>query len=148
MRSDIVNVTIREGLPSDLRAIVDVDEYATTHPERADFIAESIAGGECLIAEIRPEVTGFIVLNYSFFGFGFIPLLVVSPRHRRRGIARRLVSEVQLRCKSRKLFTSANASNTAALALFARAGFTRSGVIENLDEGDPEVVLYFSSGQA
>lgn len=148
MLSEVARIAVRAGLPSDLGAIADIDEYAQTHPERVDFVRTSITRGECFIAELGDEVVGFVVLNYTFFGFGFIPLLVVAQRHRRRGIGHRLVAEVQLRCKSRKLFSSANASNAAALALFARAGFTRSGIIENLDEGDPEVIVFIGSGQA
>jgi ribosomal protein S18 acetylase RimI-like enzyme len=144
----VANITIREGLPSDIGAVVNVDEFAQAHPERADFIAASIANGECFIAEIGADVAGFAVLNYSFFGFGFIPVLVVARAYRRQGVGRRLAVETQLRCKSRKLFTSANASNVAALALFARAGFIRSGNIENLDEGDSEIVMFLSSGLA
>lgn len=141
-------ITVREGLPSDLWDLVAADEYARAHPERAEFIRESIAQGECLIAESGGQVAGFIVLNYSFFGFGFIPLVVVTAGLRRRGIALRLLGEVQVRCTSRKLFASASSSNTAAQALFARAGFDRSGFIENLDEEGPEIVFFKGSGEA
>jgi ribosomal protein S18 acetylase RimI-like enzyme len=54
----------------------------------------------------------------------------------------RLLREVEARCASPKLSTSANASNAAAQALYGRAGFARSGVIENLDRGDPEIVFF------
>ena len=35
---------------------------------------------------------------------------------------------------------STNASNTAANALFAKAGFEGSGIVYNLDPGDPELI--------
>ena len=41
-----------------------------------------------------------------------------------------------------KLFTSTNQSNAAMHAFCAAAGFVRSGVIENLDDGDPEIVYF------
>ncbi|WZB72100.1 hypothetical protein WJ968_11125 [Achromobacter xylosoxidans] len=43
-------------------------------------------------------------------------------------------------CDTAKLFTSTNQSNVAARRLMAKAGFVPSGMIENLDEGDPELV--------
>jgi len=102
----------------------------------------SVAYGECLLAEAEGEVIGFIMLSCTFFGFGFIPLIVVAASQRRRGVGLRLLAEAQLRCSSPKLFGAANVSNSAAQALFARAGFTRSRVIENLDTDGPEIILF------
>ena len=39
-----------------------------------------------------------------------------------------------------KLFTSTNRSNAPMQSLLAKLGYRPSGVIENLDEGDPELV--------
>lgn len=140
--------TVRIGQTADLRALVELDGYAQSHPERAASISAGVANGECLLAEAEGEVVGFVMLNYSFFGFGFIPLTVVAASHRRRGVGLRLLSEAQLRCTSPKLFTSANSSNRAAQALFARAGFIRSGVVENLDQDDAEFIFVKGSGVA
>lgn len=139
-----VAITVRAGMPSDHSALVHIDEYAASHFDRGAVIANALAAGECLVAESGEETVGYVVLNYTFFGFGFIPVIVVAAVHRRRGVGLRLLSEARSRCTSRKLFASANASNIAAQALFLRAGFERSGAIENLDEGDPELV-YFAS---
>ena len=88
------------------------------------------------------SVIGFVFWNRTFFECGFVGLIVVAASHRRRGVGLRLLREVEARCAPSKLFTSANASNGAAQALFGRAGFARSGVIENLDRGDPEIVFF------
>jgi len=143
---DVATLTIRKGLPSDLGALVGLDDYAQLHSERVASISAYVAAGECFMAEFEGEVVGFVVLNYTFFGFGFIPLIVVAASHRRRGVGLRLLSEAQLRCTAQKLFASANASNGAAQALFTRAGFIRSGVIENLDHADTEIVFFKISG--
>jgi ribosomal protein S18 acetylase RimI-like enzyme len=138
----IGTITFRKGLPSDLPALVGLDDYAHSHPKRAAFISASVADGECLVAEAEARVLGFVVLNYRFFSFGFIPLIAVAASHRRRGLGLRLLSEAELRCTSHKLFTSTNLSNSAAQALFTRAGFIRSGVVENLDQVDPELIFF------
>jgi ribosomal protein S18 acetylase RimI-like enzyme len=143
-----VAVTVRAGMPSDHLALVQIDEYAASHFDRAAAIADALAAGECLVAESGEEILGYVVLNYTFFGFGFIPVIAVAAARRRRGVGLRLLSEARSRCTSRKLFASANASNSAAQALFLRAGFERSGTIGNLDEGDPELVYFARCGQA
>ena len=139
---EALEITVRTGLPADYAQLIGIDEYAVSHVDRATAIEASLAAGACLVAEMKNQFVGYAVLNYSFFGFGFIPMIVVAPLHRRRGIGLRLLYEVRQRCTAPKLFTSANSSNSVAQALFARAGFVRSGVVENLDGGDPEI-LYF-----
>lgn len=133
---------IREGRPSDHAQLLDVDELARSQPERAVRLLAALREGECLVAEAGGEVRGFVVLNYTFFGFGFIPLVVVGEGNRRAGIGLRLLAAAEARCASAKLFTSTNASNAAARRLLERAGFRRSGVIENMDNNDPEVVYF------
>ncbi len=44
--------------------------------------------------------------------------------------------------RGEKLFTSTNLSNLPMQALLAKLGYTLSGVIHNLDEGDPELVYF------
>jgi RimJ/RimL family protein N-acetyltransferase len=40
------------------------------------------------------------------------------------------------------LFTSTNQSNIAMQRLCESCGFERSGIVENLDEGDPELIYF------
>jgi ribosomal protein S18 acetylase RimI-like enzyme len=141
----VASISVRKAEPSDYLALVGVDQYASSHFERGASINEALAKGECFTAESDGELLGYVVLNYTFFGFGFIPLIVVAQPHRRRGIGMRLLREARSQCTSRKLFTSANASNVAAQSVFRRAGFVRSGVIENLDAGDPDIVYFVDS---
>lgn len=75
-------------------------------------------------------------------GKAFVPLICVQPEQRRRGVALRLLASAEASCRTPKPFTSTNACNMSALRLFDRAGFVRSGTIENLDVDDPELVHY------
>lgn len=117
---------IREGRPSDHAQLLQVDELARSQPERGGRLLDALHEGECLVAEAGGEVFGFVVLNYTFFGFGFIPLVVVGEGNRRAGIGLQLLAAAEARCASTKLFTSTNASNAAAHRLLARAGFQSS----------------------
>jgi hypothetical protein len=47
-----------------------------------------------------------------------------------------------------KLFTSTNESNIPMQQLCERLGYARSGLIENLDEGDPEIIYFKSNRRA
>ncbi len=133
---------IRTGTPNDLPSLVAIDTFAGSHSDRVEFLRQSLALGQCVVVASETEPTGFAILNYSFFGFGFIPLLVVASAHRRQGIGLRLLETLGRRCTSGKLFSSANLSNVAAQRLFVRAGFVESGRVENLDPGDPEVIYF------
>jgi ribosomal protein S18 acetylase RimI-like enzyme len=96
----------------------------------------------CLLATAENDPLGYAVLEFSFFGHGFIPLICVAAAHQEKGTGLRLLSELERRCRTTKLFTSCNASNERAQRLFLRAGFVRSGTIEHLDEGDPEFIYF------
>lgn len=45
-------------------------------------------------------------------------------------------------CRTPKLFTSTNLSNVRMQALLNKLGYTLTGTVHNLDEGDPEI-FYF-----
>ena len=85
---------------------------------------------------------GFAVFDRSFFEQPFIALLYAEPAHRRAGVASAIVRHIESICPGEKLFTSTNESNAPMHAFCAALGFARSGRIENLDEGDPEIVYF------
>ena len=68
-------------------------------------------------------------------------LVVVAPGQQRQGVARRLLDAAEQACRTPRLFISTNQSNLAARGLIAKAGFQPSGVIENLDGQDPELIF-------
>jgi len=113
--------------------------------ERAHVILESaIASGECLVhIDVGNEIDGFVITNArSFFGRDFVKLLVVSLGHRRSGIGRALLATAAATATTETIFASTNESNAAMRALFDREGWTLSGVLDGIDEGDPERVYY------
>lgn len=67
---------------------------------------------------------------------------MVSQTHRGQGIGSYLLIALQKQCRTEKLFTSVNLSNTGMQALLLRQGFIHSGQVDNLDDGDPEL-FYF-----
>ena len=126
----------------DLPGLVECDDVAQLNLNRRQSIEAWVKRGECLVARCNGSLVGFIILEYGFFGHGFIPLVCVKRTDRRRGVGLRLLAAAECACQTVKLFTSTNASNVAARSLFKRAGFVRSGTIENLDADDPELVYF------
>jgi GNAT superfamily N-acetyltransferase len=91
-------------------------------------------------AESDRQVIAYAVFNHSFYDRGFVEMLYVTKSHRRQGVASALMRHLAGLCDTANLFTSTNRSNVAMQRLLLRAGFEPSGVIENLDEGDSELV--------
>ncbi|WP_419343282.1 GNAT family N-acetyltransferase [Achromobacter sp. PD1] len=135
---------VRIAQSVDIDSIVELDPIARREPGRRTFIARALAAGQCwaaTAAEDASALVGYGVLDRSFFGHDFIPLIVVKRSARRRGVATAIMRTLELQCQEGKLFTSTNTSNIAMRQLLGRLGFIRSGQIENLDDGDPELVF-------
>lgn len=135
---------VRIAQSVDIDSIVELDPIARREPGRRTFIAQAVAAGQCwaaTAAEDASALVGYGVLDRSFFGHDFIPLIVVKRSARRRGVATAIMRTLELQCQGGKLFTSTNRSNIAMRQLLGRLGFIRSGQIENLDDGDPELVF-------
>ncbi|PMQ12126.1 GNAT family N-acetyltransferase [Janthinobacterium sp. AD80] len=139
-RTEADPIITRVALPGDVPAMLACDTYAHIHACRGDTVRAAAGKGQCLLALHAGQVVGYVLLHHEFFEHGFVPLVVVSPAQQRRGVALRLLATAAAACRTEKLFTSTNQSNLAAQRLFASAGFVRSGQIDHLDEGDPELV--------
>jgi len=136
--TDPVITRVAEG--GDVDAMLACDAYAQAHPERGEAVRAAVGKGRCQVAIRAGLVAGYVLTHDDFFGYGFVSLVVVSPAQQRCGVGRRLLAAAAHACTTAKLFTSTNQSNLAAQRLFAGAGFVRSGQIDHLDEGDPELV--------
>lgn len=135
---------VRLARRADIDSIIELDPIAQQQAGRRAFIAHAVAAGQCWAAAEAEEpflLIGYGVLNKDFFEHDFIPLIMVKNSARRRGVARAIMRTLESRCQGRKLFTSTNSSNVAMRQLLTQHGFIASGQIENLDDGDPELVF-------
>lgn len=135
-------ISIRPAVGSDVEALCSFDLIARRESERREFIRREVAAGACFVAVADGEVIGYGVLNYTFHHQGCIDMLYVHSDHRRRGAGAALLRHMESLCRTPKLFTSTNLSNLRMQSLLAKAGYELSGVIHNLDEGDPEIVYF------
>lgn len=135
-------ISIRPAAVEDVEALCSLDLVARGEAGRREFIRREVASGNCFVAEAVGEAVGYGVLNYTFFHSGFVEMLYVGQEHRRRGAGAALLRHLESRCLTPKLFTSTNLSNLPMQSLLAGLGYELSGVIHNLDEGDPELVYF------
>jgi ribosomal protein S18 acetylase RimI-like enzyme len=135
-------VIIERAVSGDFEHICALDETVHGAPARRETIGRALGQNRCVVARVDGLVRGYMIHDDSFYGHGFVALLMVHPDFRRRGIASALMRAAELDCPTEKLFTSTNQSNEPMQRLCERFGFVRSGIIDNLDEGDPEIVYF------
>ena len=133
---------IRPARSVDVDALKNLDEVARDEPSRQVYIDQAVESKQCFVALDDAEPVGYAVLSYQFYNNGWVDMLYVDRDSRRRGIGGALLAHLAHNCLTAKLFTSTNQSNKAMQALLEKAGFESSGVIYNLDVGDPELVYF------
>ncbi|MGG0720680.1 N-acetyltransferase family protein [Bacillus mycoides] len=132
----------------DLDSIVHIDIDVIGDDSRRNYIKHAIDEGKCIIAKEDNSISGFLTYDTNFFGCTFLSLIIVSPTKRRQGHASSLISYMLNNSPTQKIFSSANESNTNMQKVFKANGFMRSGMIENLDEGDPEIIFHIKKLRA
>jgi ribosomal protein S18 acetylase RimI-like enzyme len=131
---------IERASSEDFEHICALDETVHGRPARRKLIGEALGQGRLSVARVNDTIQGFTICDESFFEQFYVRLLMVHEDFRRRGLATALMRAAELDCQSGKLFTSTNQSNIPMQRLCERLGFVKSGYVENLDEGDPEII--------
>lgn len=125
---------------TDLENIVALDKEMIGSDRRKKEIGEAVVQRRCLVVFEDSELAGFLIYHTSFFECSFISLIMIKPSFQRRGLASALLLHMADISPTEKLFSSTNQSNDTMHKVFQTNGFTKSGFIENLDEGDPEII--------
>lgn len=131
--------SIRLATENDVEEICSLDAIAQIEERRREFILRSVLAKNCFVADDE-QIVGYGILEYTFYNNAFVSMLVVHPEKRQRGIGVELMKYFESICRTAKLFTSTNLSNLPMQSLLAKLGYKLSGVINDLDEGDPELV--------
>lgn len=135
-------ISIRLAVENDLEALCSLDHIAERENERREFIRREVLSGNCFVAETVENVIGYGVLNYTFYHNGCVDILYIHSDYRRIGAGAALLKHMEPHCRTAKLFTSTNLSNLPMQSLLSKLDYVLSGVIHNLDEGDPEIVYF------
>ncbi len=133
---------IRKAESIDLASLLEIDLSISPHLKRPDYLKQAIHKKECYIYESNQQASAYLIFNYQFFEQGFVSLIVVHKEYQNAGIATKLLHFAEKSCETDKIFSSTNKSNTRMRSLFEKLGYAESGIIENLDEGDPEIIYF------
>lgn len=123
------DMLIRPATLDDIPALCRLEEECFSLPwsERAflDFFSNGIS--HCLVAELDSQVFGYVGMNL-ISPEGEITNIAVSARFRRHGVAKALIEQLTKVKGLGKLMLDVRVSNTAAIALYEKCGFTADGV--------------------
>jgi GNAT superfamily N-acetyltransferase len=132
---------LRRASPADLDLFGQIDPRITDDPARRGHIGALLEAGLSWAAVADGALVGFALVSRHFYGFPFVDLLVVSPAARRGGVGSALLAQCEADHDADRMFTSTNESNAPMRRLLAKADWSVTGVIDNLDPGDPEMVF-------
>lgn len=131
-------IQVRKATIDDINGIDEINELVVTYEPRLEAVRNALRDGLVWIAERDGAAAGYLIANLHFFDNAFIELVIVHRNHRRQGVAQALIAAIEAWSPTDKLFTSTNESNLPTQHLLDRLGYTYSGTVDNLDEGDPE----------
>lgn len=132
---------VRPWRPADDAALAAFDPRIVSEATRRPLLMRAHRAGGFFVAECDGRIAGYLARTFEFFDKDFIALVVVDETLRRRGIATALMRKAEEIAHGDRIFTSTNESNAPMRAVLARLGYLPSGVIDNLDPGDPELVF-------
>ncbi|CAH0347068.1 GNAT family N-acetyltransferase [Bacillus sp. CECT 9360] len=136
----MIQISIAEAHES--VGILEIDKEVFRNDSRRKYLEQAIGEKKCLVAKRDTSITGFLIYHTDFFDFSFISLVMVHPLERGKGYAKSMMTYFEKISPTKKIFSSTNESNGKMQKLFSSIGYIRSGYIENLDEGDPEIIYF------
>lgn len=139
---------IRQAVEEDLQSLNNIDHIARDEPKRMRFIRSAVIDHRTWVIEVSGRVLGYGIISHDFFGRSFLDLIYIEESQRSNGYGPSLVAFIESHSRSSDLFTSTNESNSHMQHILEKLGYERSGVIHNLDLGDPEIVYVKQSVRA
>jgi len=142
---------VRRARPSDMEKIAILEEkcFRYPYPRTLLHMLRALYPELFLVAEIGNEVVGYVSAVVRREGVGHVISICVDPQHRRKGIGRRLMQEVEkalielFGVKSIRL--EVRVSNTAAINLYKSLGYRIVKKLQNYyPDGEDAYVMYKS----
>lgn len=124
-----------------IEGIVAIDLIIGSERRRV-LAGEAIRDELAWVAMEDEVVAGFLLAHRHFFAYPFINLLAVQSSYRRHGVGMSLMRRAEAAFRPGKLFTSTNRSNLPMQRLCERLGYISCGIVEHIDDGDPELIYY------
>jgi len=141
----LMNVIIRPMAENDLEAVLAIEEGSFSTPWHREHFEHEMTSPHSFpfVVEYNGIVIGYVCLM-SLFEEAQILDIAVAPEQRGRGIARILMDyavSVAREKDAELLALEVRASNGAAITLYERCGFVRTGLRQKYYEGRDDAVL-------
>jgi ribosomal-protein-alanine N-acetyltransferase len=136
---------IRPMISTDLDAVLIIEKASFPAPWRREHFEHEIAAPFSFpfVAERNDMIVGYVCLM-SLFEEAQILDIAVAPEQRGRGVARELLEyaySIARKKDAELLVLEVRASNVAAITLYERSGFIRTGQRAKYYEGKDDAVL-------
>lgn len=135
---------MRGFFPRDSKEIAEIEAQCFSTPWSEQAITDSVKNGtEFFIFEKNFSVAGYVSLN-TVLDEGYINNIAALENFRRQGIGARLLKRVDAFAKEKSLSfvtLEVRESNTAAIALYAAAGYEKAGIRKGFYEAPRENAL-------
>lgn len=130
---------------ADLDTVLEIEQASYPAPWKREHFEHELAAQFSFpfVAELNGKVVGYVCLM-SLFEEAQILDIAVCPERRGRGVARGLLEyaiSVAREKEAELLALEVRASNVAAISLYERSGFIRTGVRSKYYEGVDDAVL-------
>ena len=129
---------IRKAQESDYDRLREFDGFKQATVER-------IRNGECLVAELDGVVSGYAVVNRTFFDRPFVAFLFVAAESRRIGLCSALLDRIESECGEPKLWISTALENTPMQRNLEKRKYQFAGVVHGLAK-IPELIYFKEVG--
>ncbi|WKK83170.2 GNAT family N-acetyltransferase [Marivirga arenosa] len=140
------NIRLRKATNKEKLIVVDIDYRLDKNEHiklnREEKITKAISRDECFLILSDHQVIGFLIFDYRFFDQGWIELIIIDEKYRGKGIGGKVFDLLCEKCRTDKIFTSTNSSNTRMQKALTKANFSFAGKLNGLDDGDPELFYY------
>lgn len=135
-----MDLVVRYAEIKDYDSIIKIDHIAVKEESRKNLIKDALLKDEVSVVLCGSSITGYSITLPNFFGFPFIEMLYIDEKYRGKGLGNFLLQAITKNVQYEKIFTSTNQSNAQMKKLLLKQNWIRSGIIENLDNNDPELV--------
>ena len=144
-------VTLREYDASDLDAMCTLDDVCFAPPfrfsRRAMRAFAEARAASVVVAEAAGKLAGFCIAHIEE-QTGYVVTLDVAPEWQRKGVARRLMEEVEARVRAgggRGMELHVFTGNAAAIRFYEGMGYGRVGIVEHFYGRGLDALVYGKS---
>lgn len=141
----VMKINLRSMNESDLAAVLAIEQESFATPWRKEHFSHEIGAPHSFpfVAECGGVIFGYVCLM-SLFEEAQILDIAVAPEQRGRGVAQLLMVHainIAREKEAELLALEVRSSNVAAIALYEKLGFVRTGVRQKYYEGRDDAVL-------